>query len=518
MSFLNLWAILALIPLYLIYKQQIQHSDSRSIKLLFFSLVFMILAIARPALQNSLQEQKFSSQDFIIALDASYSMQADDLKPTRYIASKKAIQKLLSMHPKDRFTLFIFTSNALLISPPTTDTSLSMIALNSIHPEYILTKSTNITKLFKTVSKLPIGVKKLIIFSDGGDEHNLQEIHKIAKNSNIKPFLVATATQKGAALKKDAHFIKDAHASLVISKINPSFKELANITDGKYYELHSLDIIDTLSADLKEDSKTETNIKVKTYKELFYVPLTIALVLFFLAVTKFGTLFGILPLLMIFPADSNAFILDFYHLNKAEGFTQTKHYKKAIAEYKHVTPSISSYYNIATLYYKIGENKDALRYYTKIQTTDPKLKQAILYNMGNCAARIKKYERAKQFYRQALSFGEDKDALYNLTLIKKLHPKKVKDVLSMMPKEQSSKEAKNHQKISKEEKNFNNSSARSGSNQQSQESSHGSGSQKKKKHQTLQHSQTKNKNSNYKLGYKAYEIINKGYSNEKEPW
>jgi len=518
MSFLNFWAILALIPLYLIYKQQIQHSDSRSIKLLFFSLVFMILAIARPALQNSLQEQKFSSQDFIIALDASYSMQADDLKPTRYIASKKAIQKLLSMHPKDRFTLFIFTSNALLISPPTTDTGLSMIALNSIHPEYILTKSTNITKLFKTVSKLPIGVKKLIIFSDGGDEHNLQEIHKITKNSNIKPFLVATATQKGAALKKDAHFIKDAHASLVISKINPSFKELANITDGKYYELHSLDIIDTLSADLEEDSKTETNIKVKTYKELFYVPLTIALVLFFLAVTKFGMLFSIFTLLVISHTDSNASIFDFYHLHKAEQFTQAKHYKKAITEYKNMTPSVESYYNIATLYYKLGENRDALKFYTQIQTTNPKIKQSILYNMANCSVKIKKYERAKRFYRQALAFGEDNDALFNLFLLKKLHPKKVKDVLAMMPKQQTFKEAKNHQKTSKEEKNSNNSSALSGSNQESHESSHGAGSQKKKRYKALKHNQTKNESTKYKLGYKAYEQINKGYSNEKEPW
>ena len=518
MLFLNLWVILALIPLYLIYRQQIQNSDSRSIKLLFFSLIFMIFAIARPALQNTLQKQKFSSQDYIIALDASYSMQADDIKPTRYIAAKKAIQKLLKMRPKDRFTLFVFTSNALLISPPTTDTALSMLALNAINPEYILTKSTNLSNLFTTVAKLPMQVKKLIVFSDGGDGHNLQKLQTISKYSSIKPYLVATATKKGAALKKDNHFIKDAHFSLVISKINPSFKELANRTKGKYYELNSLDIIDTLAKDLEEDAKTELNIEVKTYKELYYIPLSIAVVLFFLAVTKFGALFGILSFLLISPPHSDAFFLDFYHLHKAKEFQKAKLYKKALTEYQALTPSVQSYYNIATLYYQIGENRDALKYYTQIQTTDPKLKQAILYNMGNCSARIKKYERSKRFYRQALAFGKDNDALYNLTLLKKLHPKKVTDVSAMMPKEQSYQEAKNHQKTSKEEKNSNNSSSRSGSNQQSQESSHGSGSQKKKKRQALKHSQTKNKSTNYKLGYKAYEKINKGYSNEKEPW
>jgi len=518
MSFLNLWALLAFIPLFIIYKQHIKHSELRSLKLLFFTLLFMVLAIARPALQNSIEKQKFSSDEYIIALDASYSMQADDLKPTRYIAAKKAIEKLLRMHQKDRFTLFVFTSNALLISPPTTDTALSMLALNTINPEYILTKSTNLSNLFTTVAKLPMENKKLIIFSDGGDGHNLQKIQLITQNAAIKPYLVATATKKGAALKKDDQFIKDAHSSLVISKINPSFKELANITNGKYYILNSLDVINTLSNDLHEDINSKADIEVKTYKELFYIPLAIALLLFFLAVTKFGALFGILSLLLVSPPNSDAFILDFYHLHKAKNLVHTKNYNKAIQEYKRLSPSVESYYNIATLYYKLGENRDALKYYTQIQTTDPKLKQALLYNMGNCTARIKKYERAKRFYRQALAFGEDKEALENLMLLKSLHPKKMQNVLNMMPKEQTFKEAKNHQKTSKEEKNSNNLSARSGSNQQAQESSHGAGSQKKKKHKAIKRSQTKNKSSNYKLGYKAYEKINKGYSNEKEPW
>ena len=518
MSFINLWALLAFIPLYLIYKRQIQNSDSRSMKLLFFSLIFMVLAIARPALQNSLEEQKFDSQEFVIALDASYSMQADDLKPTRYIAAKKAIRKLLSTHPKDRFTLFVFTSNALLISPPTTDTALSMVALDAINPDYILTKSTNLKNLFKVVAKLPMQAKKLIIFSDGGDEHNFQEIQTIAKNSAITPFLVATATQKGAALKRDDHFIKDAHSSLVISKINPSFKELAKLTDGKYYELKSLDIMDELTADLEENVQTQVNIKVKTYKELFYIPLSLALLLFFLAITKFGAIWSILAFMLVSPTHSEASVFDFYHIERAQQFRDAKQYRAAIKEYKAITPSVQSYYNIATLYYKLGENRDALKFYTQIQTRDPKIKQAILYNMANTAARIKKYERAKRFYVQALAFGEDKDALYNLRLLRKLHPKKAKDVLAMMPKEQTFKEAKNHQKTDKEEKNSNNSSQSSSSNQQSQESSHGGGSQKKKKRQPTKRSQTKNKSSNYKLGYKAYEKINKGYSNEKEPW
>ena len=518
MFFINFWILFSFAPLYVIYKRDIQNSPSRSVKLLFFALVFMIVSIARPVLKNHFQDQKFHSEDFIIALDASYSMQADDLKPTRYVTAKRAIKTLLLSHPKDRFTLFIFTSNSLLISPPTTDTALSMVALDAINPEYILTKSTNFTALFTTVAKLPIKSKKLIIFSDGGTQHSFKRVAYISKINNITPYLVATATQEGSALKKDDHFIKDINSALVISKINPALKELAKSTAGHYYELTSIHEINELSNDLQRDVTTEATIKINSFKELFYFPLSIALALFFLATTRFNLLFSLALIFLLSPSSSKAFLLDFYHLHKAKQFVQAKKYKDAIQEYKRVEPSVSSYYNIATLYYKLGENRDALEFYTQIQTTDPKIKEALLYNMANCATRIKKYERAKLFYIQALAFGEDKDALYNLELLKRLHPKKRVSVVDMMPKEQIDKEAKNNQKNSKKQNSSNNSSSHSSSNQKSQESSHGGGSQKKKKQQAQKYSQTKNKNCNYKLGYKAYEIINKGYSNEKEPW
>jgi len=518
MLFLNLWILLAFIPLYIIYTKHIKHIESGSTKTLFFSLLFMVLAIAQPVLKNTLQKQKFHSQEFIIALDASYSMQADDLKPSRYIVAKKAIKKLLSSHPKDRFTLFVFTSNALLISPPTTDTSLSILALDSINPEYILTKSTNLKHLFQTVSKLSMKRKKLIVFSDGGEEHVIQEMSELAKKNNITPYFVATATQKGAALKKSKHFIKDAHSALVISKINPALKELAKLSHGRYYELNSLDIMQQLSKDITQKTTIQTAIQVSTYKELYYLPLIIALILFFLAITKFGVILLFIGIMLVLPQKAEASFLDFHHLSKAKKFVQTKEYQKAIHEYKLITPSVQSYYNIASLYYKLGEYRDALQFYTQIQSTNPKIKQAIFYNMANCATKIKKYDRAKRFYRLSLAFSEDADALYNLQLLQKLHPKTPQNVVDMMPKEQTHKEAKEHQKTSKEKKNANNSSASSSSNQQSQESSHGGGSQKKKKRKSIKKSKTKNKSSNFKLGYKAYEKINKGYSDEKEPW
>jgi len=139
MTLLNAWVLFGLVPLYFIYKKSQQ--SSKQTKLLYLSLILMFLAMARPAYENSYVEENFNSHDYIIALDVSYSMQADDLKPSRYALAKRAIKRVLKAHPKDRFTLFAFTSSTLLISPPTTDTEISMMALDALNPKHKPEKS-----------------------------------------------------------------------------------------------------------------------------------------------------------------------------------------------------------------------------------------------------------------------------------------------------------------------------------------------------------------------------------------
>lgn len=516
MVFLNPWILFGVFPLFLLYKRSIHQDASRQIKLLYSSLFFMLLALAQPALENSLTTQKFNSQDFIIAIDASYSMQADDLKPTRYDKAKQAIIKLLKTHPKDRFTIFAFTSNALLISPPTTDSEIGIQALDTLNPNYILTKSTNMYNLFKTISKIVSKDKKhLIVFSDGGDETDIDKLAQVLKRNNIVPYFVATATQKGAALKKEGKYLKDIHSSLVISKINPLLKDLAALGGGKYYELNSLQTIDTLSSDLsREAANKEQDMKVQSYKELFYIPLFIALILFFISVTKLHQLYIFVFMILFTPYKTEADTFDFYYLYKAKQNIKELKYSQAASNFKQLEPSVQSYYNIAGSFYKAGQYKSALNYYTKIKTPDKKLKEAILYNMGNCAVKLKMYDKAKEYYINALALIEDEDALYNLNLIR---DKKTEKRYQVSKNSQSSSKKKKNSDTKQESKKQNKNANKSSSNRDAEQSSSGSGGTKKNKSASVKKTNSKNAN-NYKIGYKAYEIINKGYADEKEPW
>jgi len=517
MTLLNAWVLFGLIPVYFIYKKH--KTPTKQTKLLYLSLVFMFLAMARPAYENAYVEQNFNAHDYIIAIDASYSMQADDLRPSRYALAKKAIEKLIKAHPKDRFTLFAFTSSTLLISPPTTDTEITLMALEALNPKYILTKSTNLNNLFATVSKLSMKHKNLIIFSDGGDEHDIKALVNISKRNSITPYIVATATERGAALKKDGKYIKDASNSIVISKINPIFVDLANATYGKYYQLKSLNDIDALSNDLASQQSRQEHIKVKTYKELFMLPLGIALALFFLGVTKFSQrLFALLPLLFLLPNSSHASLLDFHYLKEAKSAYTKQNYLDAAHNFEKLTPSQQSYYNTAVAYYKAGHYKKALEYFTQIKTANKALKQKLLYNIGNCAVKMKKYDRAQNYYIDALALGDDADALYNLNLIRKFKLITQKDAAQMMPHNQSTKQKKHSQDPSKKKNKQQNNSAKKSGNQFANEKTNGAGSAKKGKQKLSPKQQSKKRKGKYKFSYKAYEKINKGYTDEKEPW
>ena len=515
MTFLNAWVLVGLLPLYLLYRNQDAAKKTKQMHQLYLALAFILLTLSRPAIKGGIVDQSFDSQDYIIAIDASYSMQADDIKPTRYTAAIKAIKQFVALHPKDRFTLFAFTSNALLISPPTTDTRISIQALDALNPNYILTKSTSLYHLFETVAKVSFKQKKLIIFSDGGDEHDLARVLHIAKTHTIVVYAVAAATQRGAALKKDGSYLKNSASALVVSKINPILKPLAQKSGGRYFELTSAGVVDALSDAIGEAkaSKPET-IKVQSYDELFYVPLFIALLLFFLAVTKFHQMILLLMPLMFIPAKVDASALDAYYLSKAYQSYKHSHYKKAAQWFDKTTPSVQSYYNIATAWYKAGAYKKALEYYMQIKTPDPMIKQKIYYNMGNCAVKLRRYDKAERFYMNALALGKDPDALYNLNLLRRLHLKTQRDVTKMMPsKAKQSKQPKRGNTKRDEEKSG---GSKKSSNPNSAQSTSGQGESKQQKKAAAKRASAQP--GKYKMGYKAYERINKGYADEKEPW
>ena len=125
------WLVIVLLLMMLYRKKKKEHTMAKHTRqkllLLYLSLIMMILALARPALDKGVIKQEFEGSEVVIALDLSYSMQAEDIKPNRFEASKAFIKELIQQRVHERFALLGFTTNAIILSPLSSDDDLNTI-------------------------------------------------------------------------------------------------------------------------------------------------------------------------------------------------------------------------------------------------------------------------------------------------------------------------------------------------------------------------------------------------------
>jgi Ca-activated chloride channel family protein len=97
--------------------------------LLAAALVALVFAVARPHQKALVPSDKAA---VILVLDVSGSMQAVDVKPTRLDAARRAIDAFLAKVPRRvRVGLVLFSGEAVLATPPTTDHDLVRQAADS---------------------------------------------------------------------------------------------------------------------------------------------------------------------------------------------------------------------------------------------------------------------------------------------------------------------------------------------------------------------------------------------------
>lgn len=460
MSILYIEYLILIIPI-IIYLYQ--NNFRLKIRMHLIILILILLSLSRPVINEYTQDSDINGRDILIALDISYSMQVQDLEPNRYEFAKECIKELLTKNPNDNIMLMAFTTNQLLLSPPTTDHQLIVTALDSLNLEYILTKGTSLENLFLKLETMKIRQKNIILITDGGEEKELDKLVNIIKDKTKSFTIVALGDISGSVIKnRDETLVKDADGNLVISRINPLLKELANSIDANY--MTASDSPSSTATILNEKLKKSNEIfnkKEKKYLELYQIPLFIATILFFILHTKW-----IKYLVFAFALISSNI---------------------EASNIKNIT--LESEIIKANRYYKHQEYEKALKIYISIKSKSAPIKQALYYNTANCFAMLGNYNDAKRFYVKSLQLGYDKDAEFNLKQIVFKENKKTKSEGKTLKSSKQNSSAKgdfkqNNKKI-KNKENINN----------------------------IQDAKQK-----YKISSKTYELINKGYIYENQPW
>ncbi len=525
MSFLNPFGlVVAIVVLLLFGRKLLRRSDGvRELqnKALSIALFLALLAFARPVITHAPQQSAIEAHDYIIALDVSYSMLADDVGKSRFESAKKNIEALMQRLPKERFTIFIFTSNPLLIVPPTTDVAIATAALEALNPEYILTKSTSLSNLLDALGRFGDESKEVLLFSDGGEERDIRLLVQKAKSAGVRINVVAVGSKRGAVLKRNGQVLVDSNQKLVVSRINPLLKPLAEATGGFYVELNEdEDISGKIAKMLTKENEKLLYTPTQSHTELFIYPLLAAFAVLLGAYTKLVHRF--IPLLLLLTGLFHAPLLQ-ASLWEKDGFELYKegHYLKAAEYFSKLPPSQRSYYNAACAYCKAGHYKKALELFSRIKTKNPKFKANIFYNMANCAVGLKRYDRAKELYKKALALNpQDKEAKENLLELYRHSFEEKKDVADMMPHvndKQSTTTSKKNETKEDEKSDTTKKSASQRKQRSGSEALAGKGAEAKNKNSQKSLSSKKD-TKEYRFGYGAYELINKGYINESHPW
>lgn len=408
---------------------------------LFLSLIFMIIALARPVTNEKINEIKTNLNPLIIALDVSKSMKAIDLYPNRLELAKQKLLNILESSKTEAIGVILFAKSSFLLSPITEDFNSLKILINSLDTGMNFDNGTNIFSTLETAKKLlkDYSNKNLLILSDGGDKENFEKEINFAKENNIKVYVLALATQKGSAIKEEnGNFLTDKNGKIVNLKLNYKIKELSLKTGGGYIE-YSLDKsdINLILDDLNKKSTKENfeNKKHKSYIELFYYPLFIAVLLLLIAFSSIPSLKRIkLPIFILFFSFNftnsrliASSIFDFKTIKEANQAYENQDYIKASKELEKLDSNEFRDYNLANSLYKENKFKEAIDIYKNIRTSSNDLEFKRLHNLGNSYAKNSDFKNAVDSYEKALKLKNDSKTKENLQLIKKLLENKKND-------------------------------------------------------------------------------------------
>ena len=98
-----------------------------------FAIFLLIFALANPQVGSKIEEVKQVGIDVYILLDVSLSMEAQDIKPSRLEKAKHDISKLIQKLRGDRIGLIVFSGEAFVQFPLTTDYAAANLFLSAVH-------------------------------------------------------------------------------------------------------------------------------------------------------------------------------------------------------------------------------------------------------------------------------------------------------------------------------------------------------------------------------------------------
>lgn len=264
------------------------------------------LALARPLVGPKPGHAERKGVDFVVALDVSKSMWAEDVSPNRLDAVKKELTEWMRQASGDRMGLVIFAGEALIQAPVTFDYQALDRVLKTAAPRSISKGGTNIPKAIEMAATLldkgGLDTRALVIFTDG---ENLDgDAVAAAREAHVKNgltiFTIGVGSAAGGKVPQLDHaefaklnpqqkqrrgYVRNEYGTEVVSRLDERALRAIATAGGGRFEVFAPEsgffqkLRDTALLPLAKSRKI---LNVQDYDEWFPLPLLLAIVLLML--------------------------------------------------------------------------------------------------------------------------------------------------------------------------------------------------------------------------------------------
>ncbi len=395
-----------------------------SLIIFLVTLTISVIAMAGPAWRQAEQPAFRNQRAVVVVLDMSYSMLAQDIKPSRVERAKYKVLDLLESNKDGQTSLVVFAGDAHAVTPLTDDINTIKSQIEPLDPMIMPFPGSRPDQGVKrALELLKNGTTKngeIILLTDGTDDYweQLQDVAAEVNGAGHMLSIIGVGTADGAPIPSaEGGFVQNRAGGIVLPKLDENkLKRVATETDGRYFTIavdgSDIAAIDRFNLQKKKIDKEKKQQVSAAWSDDGYWLIFLILPVVLFSFRK-GVVFTLVFAVMLLPdfahaADEPGFFASFWQRKEQVGIEQFKQGDFDKAEQNLQKDPLWK----GAVQYKAGKFEEA------VKTLEQEESALADYNRGNALAQLEKYEEAVAAYKQALEKDPDNaDAKHNKELI-----------------------------------------------------------------------------------------------------
>ena len=242
------------------------------------ALALMVVGLAGPQSIHARDTAEVSGIEIILTLDMSRSMEASDIRPTRFRATKAVVRDFIDRRPNDRIGAVVFGRDAYTLLPLTTDRQALRTALRGLELDQIDGRGTAIGNAvgvsLNRLKRSRAKSKVMILLTDG--ESNAGNVSpsqaaELASAMGVKIYPILMGSSDDAPVQRGTGLFGRAIFGTATYPVNPALLDaLAEKTGGEFFLVSDREALEqSFHQILDALEKTDIEDAGRIYTELF---------------------------------------------------------------------------------------------------------------------------------------------------------------------------------------------------------------------------------------------------------